>query len=136
MLQVYSNNVDVNANAFFPLNNVVLDKGNCENLSGPATIQLNQRGVYLIEVDGFANPGAAGLVSVQLQVNGVLQPQAISSFTGTVGTVDTFNFKTFVQVSENNCNCCCYTSPTVLQFINGETAVTEAHINVAVTKIH
>ena len=61
------------------------------------------------------------------------QPQAISSFTGVAATVDTFGFKTFVQVSENNCPCNCISSPTVLQVRNGATALTDAHINIVVT---
>jgi hypothetical protein len=48
----------------FPFNNVVLDKGCGETLSAPATIQLNQRGIYLVEMDGFATPDAATEVSV------------------------------------------------------------------------
>jgi len=71
MLQVYSSNLSVPANTAFPLNNVVIDKGCCEQLSGPATIKLNSRGVYLIEMDGFATPDAATLVTVQLYVNNV-----------------------------------------------------------------
>ena len=46
-----------------------------------------------------------------------------------------FNFKTFVRVFENNCDCNCLTSPTTLQFMNGETALANAHINVVITKI-
>ena len=80
MLQVYSDNLAVAANTVYPFNNVVIDKGNAENLSAPATIQLNQRGVYLVEMDGYATPDAATQVDVQLIVNGVAQPQAISSF--------------------------------------------------------
>ena len=135
MLQAYSSNLAVAANAAFPFNNITVDKGCSDTLSAPASIQLNQRGVYLVEVDGFATPAAATLVSVQLYVNGVAQPQATSSFTGVAATVDTFSFKTFVQVTENNCNCNCTSSPTVLQVINGATALTDAHINVVVTKI-
>ena len=135
MLQAYSSNLSVAANTVFPFNNVVIDKGCAETLSAPASIQLNKRGVYLVEMDGYATPGAETLVSAQLYVNGVAQPQAISSFTGITDTVDTLSFKTFVQVFENNCNCNCYTSPTVLQIRNGATALTDAHINVIVTKI-
>lgn len=136
MIQVYSNNLSVAANTAFPFNNVTLDKGCAERLSAPATIQLNQRGVYLVEVDGYATPDAATLVSVQLYVNGVAQPQAISSFMGTAVTAtDTFAFKTLVQVAENNCNCNCFTSPTVLQVMNGDTDISDAHINVIVTKL-
>ena len=135
MLQAYSSDLDVAANTAFPFNNVTLDKGCGETLSAPASIQLNQRGVYLVEVDGFATPAAATLVSVQLYVNGVAQPQAISSFTGVAASADTFGFKAFVQVSENNCQCNCISSPTVFQIRNGITALTDAHINIVVTKI-
>lgn len=136
MLQVYSDNLAVAAATVFPFNNVVMDKGCAETLNAPATIQLNQRGVYLVEMDGFATPDAATEVSVQLYVNGVAQPQAISSFVpASVTDARTFGFKTFVRVLENNCNCNCLTSPTTLQFMNGETAVSDAHINVVITKI-
>ena len=136
MLQVYSSNLAVAANTVFPFNNVVLDKGCAEVLSAPATIQLNQRGIYLVEMDGYATPDAATEVAVQLMVNGVAQPQAISLFVpATVTDTRTFGFKTFVRVLENNCNCNCLTSPTTLQFMNGDTALTDAHINVVITKI-
>ena len=136
MLQVYSDNLAVDANAVFPFNNVVLDKGCGEALSAPATIQLNKQGIYLVEMDGFATPDAATAVSVQLMVNGVAQPQAISSFVpASVTDTRTFGFKTFVRVLENNCPCNCLTAPTTLQFMNGTTAVSDAHINVVITKI-
>ena len=135
MLQAYSSNLTVAANAAFPFNNVTVDKGCAETLSAPASIQLNKRGVYLVEVDGFGTGDAAGEGSAQLFVNGVPQPQAISSYTATNGSVSNFGFKTFVQVTENNCPCNCVSSPTVLQVVNGETNLTDAHINTVVTKI-
>jgi len=135
MLQAYSSNLDVAANAAFPFNNSVVDKGCAENLSAPATVQLNQRGVYLVEVDGYATGAAASDNLVQLYVNGSAMPQAVSGFTTAAGTISNFGFKTLVQVSENNCNCNCYTSPTILQVLNGEQALTAAHINIVVTKI-
>ena len=136
MLQVYSDNLAVAANTVYPFNNVVVDKGCAENLSAPATIQLNKAGIYLVEMDGFATPDAATEVSVQLMVNGVAQPQAISTFVpAAVTDTRTFGFKTFVRVLENNCSCNCLTAPTTLQFMNGDTAVSDAHINVVITKI-
>jgi hypothetical protein len=87
-------------------------------------------------MDGFATPDAATEVSVQLYVNGVAQPQAITSFVpAAVTDTRTFGFKTFVRVLQNNCNCNCLTAPTTLQFMNGDTALSEAHINVVITKI-
>ena len=135
MLQAYSSNLSVDANAVFPFNNVTVDKGCAETLSAPASIQLNQRGVYLVEMDGFATGSEAADGSVQLYVNGVAYPQAISTFTTAAADIVNYNFKTFVQVANNNCQCNCISSPTVLQFMNGDTALTEAHINVVVTKI-
>ena len=136
MLQVYSSNLTVDANTVFPFNNVVVDKGCGETLSAPATIQLNKAGIYLVEMDGFTTPDAATEVSVQLVVNGVAQPQAISTFVpAAVTDTRTFGFKTFVRVMENNCPCNLLTSPTTLQFMNGTTAVSDAHINVVITKI-
>ena len=135
MLQAYSSNLTIAANAAYPFNNVTIDKGCAETLSAPASIQLNQRGVYLIEIDGFGTGGAAATGTTQLYVNGIAQPQAISSYAAAAGDVSNFSLKTFVQVAENNCQCNCASSPTVLQVINGEAELTEAHINVVVTKI-
>ena len=136
MLQAYSSNLTVNANQVFVFNNVVLDKGCGEALSAPGTFQLNKQGVYLVEMDGFATPDAATEVSVQLLVNGVPQPQAISSFVPTdVTNTNVFGFKTFVRAFQNNCPCNCLTSPTTFQFMNGDTDLTDAHINVVITQI-
>lgn len=136
MLQVYSSNLAVDANTVFPFNNIVMDKGCGEVLSAPATIQLNKQGIYLIEMDGFATPEAATEVSIQLVVNGIAQPQAITSFVpAAITDTRTFGFKTFVRVLQNNCKCNCLSSPTTLQFMNGDTALSDAHINVVVTQI-
>ena len=135
MLQAYSTNLAIAADTAYTFNNVTIDKGCAEKLSGPSSIELNQRGVYLVEVDGFGTGAAAGTGTTQLYVNGVAQPQAISSFTTAAATISNFSFKTFVQVFENNCNCNCVSSPTVLQVMNGEQALTASHINIVVTKI-
>lgn len=136
MLQAYSSNLAVSANTPFSFNNVAVDKGCGVTLSAPATIELNKRGIYLVEVDGFATPDAATEVTVQLMVNGVAQPQAISSFVpAAVTDTRTFGFKTFVRVLQNNCPCNCLTSPTTLQVMNGDTDLTDSHINIVVTQI-
>ena len=136
MLQAYSSNLTVAADAAFPFNNITVDKGCGETLSAPASIQLNARGIYLVEVDGFGTGGDAGTGTVQLNANGVALPQAISSFALAAGDVANFGFKTFIQVANNNCPCNCVSSPTILQVVNGTEDLTEAHINIVVTKIH
>lgn len=137
MIQAYSSNLTVAANAVYPLNNVTLKKGCSVILSGPSTIQLNQRGVYLVHYDGYALASANGEVSTQLYINGVAQPEAISSFDAadTTDQQQALQFETCVQVATNNCNCNLTSSPTVLQFINAGIGVENAHINVIITKI-
>lgn len=137
MIQVYSSNLNIAADAVYPLNNVTLKKGCSVVLSGPSTLQLNSRGVYLIQYDGFAAPNAeTGTVSTQLYINGVAQPEAISSFEATgVGDTQAMHFETCVQVANNNCNCNLTSSPTILQFFNTGIEVDDAHINVIVTKL-
>ena len=135
MLQAYSTNLNMDANMAFPFNNVTVDKGCAETLAAPASIQLNKRGVYLVEVDGFGTGADAGINNIQLYVNGVAQAQAVSSATLAAGDVANFGFKSLIQVAANNCPCNCITSPTVLQVMNGTEALTEAHINIVVTKL-
>ena len=96
MLQAYSSNLTVAADTYFPFNNVTIDKGCAEKLSGPSSIELNQRGVYLVEVDGFGTGVSAGTGTIQLYVNNVAYPQALSSYPSSAGDVSNFSFKTFV----------------------------------------
>ena len=135
MLQAYSSNITIAADSAIPFNNVVIDKGCAEILSAPATIQLNRRGVYLVEFDGFGTSSAVDDIIIQLYVNGVAQPQAQSQATTTAGNISNFGFKTLVQVSENNCNCNCYTSPTLLQVRATGSDLTDAGANIVVTKL-
>ena len=135
MFQGYSSNLTVAANAAFPFNNVTVDKGRAETLASPATVQLNQRGVYLVKVDGYATGAAEGENAVQLYVNGVAQPQAISALTLTTTGATNFQFCSLVQVATNNCPCNCISSPTLLQVLNGDVGVTDGHVNIIVTKL-
>ena len=135
MLQAYSSNITITADSAIPFNNLVIDKGCAETLSAPATIQINRRGVYLVEFDGFGTGSAADDVTIQLYVNDVAQPQAQSQVTTAAGDVSNFSFKTLVQVSENNCNCNCYTSPTLLQVRAAGSDLTDANANIVVTKL-
>lgn len=121
MLEVYSTNIEVAADAAIPFNNIHISKGCSAIESAPSTIQLNRCGVYEVNVDATADTDT----TIQLTKNGVLQPQAQS--TGT-----TLGFTTYVQVPENNTNCCC-TSPTTIQLINTE-ATTFTNVNCTVKK--
>ena len=135
MLQAYSSNITITAGSAIPFNNVIIDKGCAEKLTAPATIEIDKRGVYMVKVDGFGVGGAADEETIQLYINGVAQPQAQSQFTIAAGDTSNFGFATLIQVSENNCPCNCYSSPTVLQVRAEGSDLTEANINIVVTRL-
>ena len=122
MFQAYSLNQAVSADGIVPFNNVVIDKGCAENLSGVGTIELNKCGVYKVTVDGVA----AESTTLQLLREGVALPQA-----QTTGT--TLAFTTFIQVPKNNCNCNICSSPVTLQ-VKNSTATTLNNVNITVDK--
>ena len=122
MLEAYSINQTVGANAPIAFENVSIKKGCTAITSGDSTINLNKCGVYMVSVDA----SAADSTTIQLYKNGVAQPQAQS--TGTTPA-----FFTLVQVSHNNGNNCCE-SPVSLQVYN-TTATTLTNCNLVITKI-
>lgn len=122
MLEAYSLNVAVSADAAIPFNATSIIKGCTAKLSAPTSIELNKCGVYMVSFDGVASAST----TVELYKDGVEQPQAQS--TGT-----TLHFTTLVQVDKNN-SCCACSSPVTLQILN-ETAATFTNANVVVTKL-
>ena len=136
LLEVYSRNVSALANAPIALNNVALLKGNSTQLQGVSTIQLNKCGVYEISVSAVATAETAGQISIQLEKDGVLQPQAYSAVTAADTTsVHPLGFTTLVQVTHNNnTNCVCAT-PTNIDIINTGEAATFNSIKVTVIRI-
>ena len=123
MLEVYSTDVLVAADAPIPFNNVAIRKGCTAVESAPATIQLNKCGVYMVSVDASAEVST----TIELSKDGLLQPQAQS--TGT-----SLSFETLVQVPTSNSYCCC-SSPTVIQVYNTGAETTFTNVNVVVTKV-
>ena len=123
MLEAYSLNIDVAANAAIPFNNVHVEKGCTAVLPSPSTIQLNKCGVYMVAVDA----SAAAAATIQLYRDDVAQPQAISTGTSP-------SFITLVQVDHNNsCNCPCSRPTTIQVKTPAETTFTDA--NIVVTKV-
>ena len=124
MLNLYSSNLTIAADASVPFNSTSLVKGCTATLTSPDTIALNRKGIY--EVTFNASVGASS--TFQLYVNGVAQPQAIS-------TGITPSFTTLVQVREDNCNCNCLASPTTLQVFNtGSATATADIVSIVITK--
>lgn len=135
MLEAYSTNQTVLTNGIIPFNSVSLLKGKTAVLNGVSTIELNNCGVYEFILDIGALPSADGGITINMLKNGVIQSQSVLS----IPTVLTTNgvhgsITTLVQVPRNNSACCC-SSPTTIQFVNSGVGITEAQINVVVTKI-
>ena len=136
MLEVYSKNIDVLANAPITLNNVALLKGNSTQLQGVSTIQLNKVGIYEVTVSAVATASTAGEISIQLEKNGVLQPQAVSAVTAADTTSSySLGFTTLVQVIQNNNYNCICTIPTNIDIINTGVAATFNSITVTVVRV-
>ena len=122
MLEAYSVNVSVGANANIPFNSTTVQKGCTATKASADTINLNKCGVYMVAVDA----SAAASTTIQLYKDGVAQPQAQSTGTSP-------SFTTLVQVDKNN-SCCPCTSPVAIQ-IQNTAATTFTDANVVVTKI-
>lgn len=135
MLEAYSTNQTVLANGIIPFNSVSLVKGKSAVLNGVSTIELNNCGVYEIVFDIGTLPSADGDIAINMLKNGVVQSQSFLSIPTSVTTSGVHGtITTLVQVPRNN-NACCCSSPTTIQFVNSGVGITEAQINVVVTKI-
>ena len=122
MLESYSINVTVGANASVPFNSTSVIKGCSASHPSADTFNLDKCGVYQVSV----NASAGTSTTLQLYKNGVAQAQAQSTGLNP-------SFVTLVQVEENN-TCCPCTSPTVLQVMN-TVAGTLTDANITITKI-
>lgn len=137
MLQLYSSGLTVPAGGAYTFNNAVIAKGSTATQVAAATVALNQKGVYLVEVDAFGTAGAAGLYGIQIAVNGALRLDAINQMTVASGDVGSASTRCYVIVPNSNCPCDCTSTATTVQVINPATnvAVTDGHINITVTKV-
>jgi hypothetical protein len=136
MVQIYSDGVDVAAGGTYPLNNVVFLKGNSAVVAGAGGVALTKRGIYLVHVDGFATLADAGDYSIQLTRNGVPLAQAISTTTLAAAGSASGAFETLIVVEESDCPCNWTSAAVTVGVINpSEVDVTEAHINIVVSKL-
>ena len=122
MIESYSTNITVGANANVPFNSTSLEKGCTVTKSAPDTFNLNKCGVYMVAVD----ISTATSTTIQLVKDGVLQAQAQSTGLSP-------SFVTLVQVPNNN-TCCACSSPTIIQ-VRNTVAGTLTDANITVTKI-
>lgn len=136
MLEVYSKNVTVGVDSSIPLNNVALLKGTSSQLSGGSSIQLNKCGIYQISVSATVVGSGAGLITLQMRKDGVLQPQAVVLTSAPDATSsNAISFTTLVQVPQNNCINCVCSSPTVIEFVNTGIAATYSQFDITVIRV-
>ena len=122
MLEAYSTNITVGANAAIPFNSTSLIKGCTATHPSPDTFELNKCGVYMVSCD----VSTATSTTIQLYKNGVAQVQAQS-------TGDSPSFVTLVQVPNNN-SCCPCDSATTIQ-VRNTIAATLTDVNITITKL-
>ena len=122
MIEAYSTNISVSADAPIPFNSESVIKGCTATHPSADTFNLNKCGVYMVSFDASAEAAT----TVQLYKDGVAQPQAQS-------TGDVVSFTTLVQVNHNN-SCCACSSPVSLQVLT-DTAATFTNCNIVITKV-
>lgn len=134
MIELYSRNVLVSSNSIIPLNVVSVRKGKCAIESGAGSVNLNKGGVYVVTANANITSTAAGVITMQLQVNGVPQQQTIASETiAAAGDIVNVGFTTLVQVTNNGCGCC--NTPTTIALENVGVEATFNNVNLVVTKV-
>ncbi len=134
MIEIYSNNVEVSANATIPLNVTAISKGNSITSNGAATLQFNKCGLYKVDVNASCVASAAGVLTIHMYKNGVAQAQALASETAADATsIHDLSFSTIVQVGENN-TCCPCSAPTTITIVNTGVGATFSIIDVVATK--
>lgn len=137
MFEGYSKNINVAANAAIPVNTITLLKGCSTQPEGTSTILLNKCGIYQVNVSAIVTSGtAADVVTIQLQKDGVLQPQAIAGATiSDANAVSTIGFTTLVQVPQNNNPNCPCSIPTRISLMNVGDAATIQSITLSVVRV-
>lgn len=134
MLNAYSNSLTIPANRIVPFSSVHVLKGSAVTLMN-STIQLNKKGAYLVTFDVQGLPSEAGLFTVEMTRNGVVQSDAIINIPSTLVSVGiSGSLTTIVTVPDDNTKCC-FTSPVELEFLNAGVGIANAHVSVTVTKI-
>lgn len=139
MIELYSQNVSEGENEAIEWNTATLKKGNTVESDG-TEIQFNKCGIYELSCNAVAVvPSAQSSspqdISIQLEKDGVRQPQAVSTATaGGETSKYLLSFTTLIQVARNDtCNPC--TSPIRCRIVNTGAPITLQSANVVVTKI-
>lgn len=130
MIQAYSTNQTILTNGILPFNSTSLKKGNTTTLNGVSSLMLNSSGVYQITLNLSGLPSTAGDVTVAMTKDGVSQPEVLNIPTVLTTTGVNGSITLLVPVFRTCCG-----QATSIQFVNTGVGLTEANINVVVTKL-
>lgn len=135
MLEAYSTNQTILASGILPFNSTSVAKGCTATLNGVSTIELNKAGVYEVVLNVSGLPSEAGDVAINLMKDNVLQSGNNINIPTVVATQGvSASMTALIKVTTNN-SCKCNSSPVSLQFINSGVGLTNANLNVVVTKL-
>lgn len=102
--------------------------------AGSASIALNKPGIYMVHFNGdAAESGTVGDITVQLFINGVLDPGAEATETSSATTdIANLSFETLVRVRKEFCEC---GNSVDLTFVDTGVGAVFSNVEVVVTKI-
>jgi hypothetical protein len=95
---------------------------------------LNKPGYYYVSFNAdAAATEAVGLLSIELQNNGVaVQGAEASSTTTTAGNISNYAFSTIIRVPPS---CCAIDNTAKLTIVNTGVAATYSNVNINITKL-
>jgi hypothetical protein len=121
-------------NANIPFNTTNLLNGVSIEFNGGTTISLVKPGVYLISVDAnVAEAGTAGLISMQVQKNGVnINGAKASVDSATTGDAENIHVTTLVKVLPS---CCMVNNNANITVVNNGVGAVYSNTNITVVKL-
>lgn len=131
MLQAYSTDLAVTAKQLIAFQTVEAIGTTVTATADSTTIMLNAPGVYYIAFNADGTTTEAGTFGVQMNKNGVAEPQAMASNATLAGGEASVAFSTLMSVKKS---CCCQNNAVSLTFeYTGSDGTAMA--NVVVTKV-
>lgn len=121
-------------NANIPFNTTNLLNGVSIEFNGGTTISLVKPGVYLISVDAnVAEAGTAGLISIQVQKNGVnINGAKASVDSSATGDAENIHVTTLVKVLPS---CCMVNNNANITVVNNGVGAVYSNANITVVKL-
>ena len=134
LLNAYSNTqvVGVDSNVIFNQINI-LNGSSIDFNAGTSVVTLAKPGVYLITIDAnISDVDAAGVVTLQINKNGVQIPGAIVNTTAAIDTNYSVNMTTIVKVLPS---CCAIDNSANITIVNTGIETTYSNVNISIVKL-